>query len=145
MNVRSDQQILKASLNAGYVGGGYYNPVGEFLARARRLQSDALNELLQGDMSSGDSAESTFFVAGLFKQLSTLIHSNERVFGVYARKYYQFAVLITGEERLMDFEVQVSSKTLSRIGFFALDKQKANEGLRRVFKPQPSIPAITAQ
>jgi hypothetical protein len=138
MSVRSDWQILKASLDAGYVGGGYYNPVGEFISRARRLRSKRLDELSQGArvMAISESSNLTFVVASLYKELSSLLLTDERIFGVFARKHYRFAVLITVEERLMDFEVQVNAGTLSRGGFFALNRQQANEGLRRVFNPQ---------
>jgi hypothetical protein len=138
MNPRSDWQILRASLDAGYVGGGYYNPVDEFISRARGLRSKRLDTLSQGarGMAINESPHFTYVVANLYTELSSLLLTDERVFGVYARKHYSFSVLITGEERLMDFEVQVNAETLRRVGFFALNKHQANEGLRRVFNPQ---------
>jgi hypothetical protein len=137
MSPRPDWQILKASLDAAYVGGGYYNPVGEFITRARKLRSKRLEELCQGAsvMAVNESPDLTFVVASLYEEISSLLRTDERNFGVYARGPYRFAVLITGEERLIDFEVQVNSGSFSRVGFFALNKQQVNEGLRRVFQP----------
>lgn len=143
MKPRSDFEIWQATTSPGYIGGGYYNPLEEFLDLARSLNSEALKKLspLKSPMSVF-AEESTFFVFHLYDELLSLTASQEMIFGVYDRGSYQFAVAIPNHERLMDFEVQVNQGTLVRRGFFALGRKEANVGLMRAFRPA-QVPTLS--
>ena len=143
MSVRSDWEILQASANAGYVGGGYYNPVNEFVETARPLSSARLAECCKSSVMSVSSDDKlTYVVATIFKELTSQIRPGEEIFAMYDTGNYRITVLIPGEERLMDFEVQVQSGKLTRCGFYALDREQANKGLARDFSPLHSgLPA----
>lgn len=87
-------------------------------------------------METEIDAELTFYVARLHQELTSLAEPGEVIFGMYEKNgQYRFAVQITTEERLMDFEDQVSFGTLRRCGFFVLDGNQADEGLIRDFVP----------
>jgi hypothetical protein len=137
MNSRSDAEIMRASLEESYVGGGYYNPVEEFMKVARRLESQILTNTFNdlSVMSIEGSAPPTFVVTSIYLRLRDLLDPDELLFGVYERPQYRFAVLIHREERLVDFESQVASDALTSYGFFGLGRSQATKGLMRVFLP----------
>ncbi len=135
--MRADSEILEASLAAAYVGGGYYNPVDEFQDQARPLTSERLSEITRcpPHLSTEVGTEPTFHVARLHQELLSLAAPDDTVFGMYDTGSYTFAVLITTETRLIEFELQVASGALERCGFFALHRHQASQGLARDFVP----------
>jgi hypothetical protein len=137
MNFRSDAEIMQASLEGPYVGGGYYNPIARFMEVARQLKSKALADRLTNSLRASlkPSGEPTFSISPMYLELRKLLGQDEFLFGVYEKPQYRFAVFIHREERLMDFESQVASGALTRCGFFGLERSQANEGLMRVFLP----------
>lgn len=132
MRIRSDYKIFLDSLESGFAGGGYYNPVDEFFNVARPITSERLEELCKStDMSLEMGNNATFFIATIHAELQSLLMSGEILFAIYEKVRYKIAVYISCEERLMDFEMQVRRGTLLRYGFFGLGEQQANEGLAR--------------
>lgn len=138
---RSDSEILASSASSGYVGGGYYNPIDEFVKIARPLASDHLTGLLQDtNISQDDADRQTFVISRILGELLSLVAPDELVFAAYDKGRYTLAVYIVNEERLMDFEIQVSSGALKRVGFFGLARDRATEGLVREFVPPDTKP-----
>jgi hypothetical protein len=136
MKAHSDYELMISSLNAGYVGGGYYNPVDEFVRISRPLSSERLEGLLKSsEMSLVSGGEPTYFISNVYAELQSLIKSGEILFALYDKGKYKMSVYIHGEERLLDFEQQIQLGTLTRCGFFVVDYQNANEGLVREFIP----------
>jgi hypothetical protein len=124
------------STNAGYVGGGYYNPIDQFVDVARPLVSERLAELLKNpEMSLNAGDKPTYFVADIYAELQHLLLPGELLFAMYDKGNFKVAVYISGEERLMDFEVQVNSDMLRRCGFFAVYRNQADKGLTHEFFP----------
>ena len=138
MNKRSDIDIFNASMEAGYVGGGYYNPFKEFFNVARPIVSERIMEISNNSKMTLSNAEDyTYLVANIYAELQILLLPGELIFAVYDNGRHKMAVYIHGEERLMDFEAQVNSGDFCRCGFFAVDEQHANKGLTREFNPGP--------
>jgi hypothetical protein len=136
MSLRSDLEILNSSLEAGYVGGGYYNPVDEFMQFARRVLSEKVEKYCSAStMSLTPEMKATYVVATVFREITASLKSDECFFAVYDTGKYRFAVLIPTEERLMDFETRVHDGGLRRYGFFALNRKQADVGLVRDFSP----------
>lgn len=135
MNRRSDHDIFAASREAGYVGGGYYNPVDEFVHVARPLISDRLSDLCRNtEMSLNAGDEPTYLVGDIYTELQSLLLPGELLFAMYDKGKFKIAAYIHSEERLMDFEVQISSTLLVKCGFFAVERHKADKGLTREFR-----------
>jgi hypothetical protein len=140
MSGRSDAEILRSSLQCGYVGGGYYNPVTEFLAVARLITSPLIERLSgMSYVEVSMDGQPTFLIAGLFGELTSILRPDELLFGAYGRVRYPVAVFVPSEERLMDFEEQVASGKIRRLGFFAIDRKQARVGMTREFVPKRAL------
>ena len=128
--MRSDYQILLASEAAGYVGGGYYSPAEDVPAKGRLLQSLSLEGLLlQKNISMSDENEPTYVIEAMYNELVNLLIPGEILFGVYDSGDRRMAVQIPSVERLVDFECQLPSYRLTRVGFFGVVEAQANLGL----------------
>lgn len=131
---RSDAEILRASRERGHVGGGYYDPPDEFLAMARRLGSPLIEWFSEGpEVELTLDGKPTYLIAQLFRELTSRIRRDELLFAVYDNRRYRMAVFVPTEERLMDFEQQIVTGKLRRVGFFALAARQAEVGLIREF------------
>lgn len=140
MKILSDHEVFNASLEVGYIGGGYFNPVEEFIAVSRPLTSEKLKNLLfDSEMNLEAHGEPTFFISNIYSELLTLISPREFLFGLYDNGKYKVAILVRSKERLMDFEFQVLSGRILRCGFYGVDENAAKLGLRRVFTPPKLI------
>ena len=134
--LRSDYNIYKASQDAAYIGGDYYNPVEEFFEIARPLESSKLMDLLEDqNLSLKENSLPSYIVASIFKELNALKNTGEYVFAAYDRGKYKIAAFIYNEERLMDFEAQAIGGNVKRVGYFAVKEKDANKGLSQDFEP----------
>lgn len=118
MERRSDQEIYISTFNDVAVGGGYYSPAEECLHRGRKLTANATLEQL-----STSNAGSTFVLESAWKDLSDQIRDDEYLIGIYRRRLFREEVLqavqLPDVQRLGDFEFQVVSGAIDRIGFVA--------------------------
>ncbi len=134
MDRRSDYEIYIDSQQAGYVGGGYFNPIEEFYLVSRDLVSKTTKNLLSHhEFDCNQKDVRTFYISNLFKDLQSLLLPNESLFGSYDKGDYKIAVFLRSEERLLDFEHQVIYGNINRIGFFGVDDQYVDKGLMQPF------------
>ena len=130
-NKRTDYQILVASEARGHVGGGYFNPIEEFVRIARPLSSTTLISLCDVSLLTADSeASDSYFVASLFSEICRLVEPTELAFGLYDTGRFRVAARILDEERLSEFEERVARWELDRVGFFGVPRAEAEAGLR---------------
>ena len=121
--MRSDAELLDHSQEAGYVGGGYYNPPDEVPQVGRLLASDAIHALSIGPIDTIDG--STHVLAALYNELRAQLGNDEWLFAVYDSASHTLAVQITDARRLLDFEPRVRSGELTRLGFYAVSDAAA--------------------
>ena len=132
MSPLSDRHIYVRGREHGYVGGGYYDPVEEFIRVARPLSSPELLEAMDDtDINLANSDLPTYVVETLYHAVKSLLGDDECAFGLYSLPNYQVAVFLTDEYRLMDFESQVAAGSARREGFFALTTEFADIGMTR--------------
>lgn len=138
MKLRSDKEIFDLTYSGGYLGGGYYNPINEFIRLAKPLNSNGIDHLLARfhHLEVDNDDNPTYYVAELFRELTLICERDELIFALYDKiGRYDFAVWITNEERLMDFEIQTKSGYITLCGFFTLPRNLAWEGVSRDFDP----------
>lgn len=122
---RSDEDVLRSARQRGYVGGGYFNPAED----CRRVG----RELPLPQVSARDRDNPTHSLSDMWAALIASIHPNEVLFGVYRRLLMTQTVLqavhLPDIERLADFETQVATGSVERVGFYALAADEADRGL----------------
>lgn len=132
---RSDHAIWRSSQDSPDVGGSYYNPVQECLRVGTPVWSAQIERIVSGivSLSVVRAHPETFYASELWSALQSAAGELRFVFGIYDRGDYLLAPLLMNEERLLEFEVQVSDFNLIRVGFYGLDSRDADRGLASDF------------
>lgn len=78
--------------------------------------------------------DDTYFVDQLISALQERVLHGECLFGVYQKSDYRVGVMLPDMERMIDFERQVIEGALKRRGYYAIDTQIADNGLKRDFE-----------
>lgn len=132
--IRSDRHVLESNQSREYIGGGYFNPVAQLEELGRKICGTDVSEIgIYERMNLDEYLDDTYFVDELMHALQERVVHSEWIFGVYQKPTYRIGVLITDAERLIDFERQVIEGLLERRGYYAVQSDAADKGLKRDF------------
>ncbi|MBF9127621.1 hypothetical protein I0C86_01205 [Plantactinospora sp. S1510] len=133
--LRPDFEIMLAAETRVDFGGGYFNSARDLESVGEPIDIGDLGTDLDG-LNLSNEGEPTYRISKLFRELNRSLEPSKLLFGLYERGIYRLAPYIYDEERLFNFEEQVARGTLSRVAYFAVYRDIADEGLKRDFIPE---------
>jgi hypothetical protein len=123
----TDYQLWEKSELAAVAGGSYFNPPNDLVTSGREIIVSELASSASMNIIAGD--EATYYATELFEVLTSYLHPDESLFGLYRRGTYLVAPLLMNAVDLVTYEVQIQSGGLTRSGYYAVPNQIADRGL----------------